>query len=407
VNTVHAGHTNEDASQRASHSAILVGLMSGTSLDGISAAAVRFTDAEDGRIASTLLSFTHRAYAPHERERLEQGMREATAREFCRLHADLGEWLADAANDAINAAHLTPGDVAAIASHGQTLWHEPGHSTWQIGDAARIAERTGCAVIADFRARDVAVGGQGAPLVSMADARLFSHPTAWRALQNLGGIGNIAIVPPANSAHATEVLPVRAFDTGPGVVIIDGVTRRVRPGLTYDRDGLLARAGTAVAAVIDEMLEAPYFRQAPPKSTGREWFTRDYIDAFEARCREHHASDEDVVATATLFTARALAEQVMRFVDEPIEDLVLAGGGAKNPTLVSAIAAEMTRTATINGRRAPHVVRFDDLFFDGEAKEAVAFALMGYLHLTGRSGNVPSATGARTARVLGHYTPAQ
>jgi len=415
VSTAHAGHTNTDTDADTDadtiadtiNSAILVGLMSGTSLDGISAAAVRFTDRPDGHMTATLLSFTHRAYATDERERLERGMRDGTAREFCRLHADLGEWLADAAHGAMAAAQLTPADVAAIASHGQTLWHEPGHSTWQIGDAARIAERTGCAVIADFRARDVAAGGQGAPLVSMADARLFSHPTAWRALQNLGGIGNIAIVPPANSAHAADVLPVRAFDTGPGVVIIDGVTRRVRPTLPYDRDGLLARAGTPVTAVIDRLLEAPYFQQAPPKSTGREWFTREYIDAFCDLCQEHDASDEDVVATATTFTARALAEQVMRFVDEPVQDLVLAGGGAKNPTLVGAIATEMTRAAIANGRSAPRVVLFDDLFFDGEAKEAVAFALMGYLHLTGRSGNVPSATGARAARVLGHYTPAQ
>jgi anhydro-N-acetylmuramic acid kinase len=382
--------------------AVLVGLMSGTSLDGISAAAVRFRDDADGRIAATLLSFTHRAYSDDERQRLEASMRQGTAREYCRLHADLGDWHAEAALAALADAGVARADVAAIAAHGQTLWHEPGHSTWQIGDASRIAERTGCAVIADFRARDVAAGGQGAPLVPMADARLFAHPTAWRALQNLGGIGNVTVVPPSSAVTPGDVRSVRAFDTGPGVVLIDAVARAVRPDLPYDRDGALALAGTAIDAVVDELMADPYFATEPPKSTGREWFTREYIAALIARCRAHHSAatpvrDEDLVATATAFTARSIADQLARFIPEPVDELVLAGGGSKNPALAEAIARAV----------APmRVTRFDDLFFDGEAKEAVAFALLGYLHLTGRSGNVPGATGARGPRTLGHYTPA-
>ena len=194
---------------------IVVGLMSGTSLDGISAAVVRFCESTYGRIDATLLAFSQRAYATTERERLEAAMHSGSARDYCRLHADLGEWFADAACDVMRVAGVQSSDVAAIASHGQTLWHEAGHSTWQIGDAARIAERTGCAVVNDFRSRDVAVGGQGAPLVPMADTTLFAHDTQWRALQNIGGIGNVTIVPPR-----TEQATVRAFDTGPGVVII-------------------------------------------------------------------------------------------------------------------------------------------------------------------------------------------
>jgi anhydro-N-acetylmuramic acid kinase len=391
--------------------AVLVGLMSGTSLDGISAAAVRFVDTADGRIDHAVLSFTHRAYGPVERQRLEGAMREGHAREYCRLHADLGDWFAEAAVMTLAEAGVARADVAAIASHGQTLWHEPGHSTWQIGDAARIAERTGCAVIADFRARDVAAGGQGAPLVPMADARLFAHPSAWRALQNLGGIGNVTVVPPTTAMTGDDFRAVRAFDTGPGVVIIDAVTRALRPSLTFDRDGALAARGTAVEALIARELAHPFFRTEPPKSTGREWFSREYIDAFVQGCRScaegRDLTDEDIIATATEFTARTIADQYARFIPEPIGDVVLAGGGAKNPTLVAAIAralstAHPTRRAAV----APTVVRFDDVFFDGEAKEAVAFALMGYLHLTGRSGNVPGATGARGPRTLGHFTPA-
>jgi anhydro-N-acetylmuramic acid kinase len=284
--------------------------------------------------------------------------------------------------------------VAAIASHGQTIWHEPGHSTWQIGEPAVIAERTGVPVIANFRARDMAAGGQGAPLVPIADALLFSAPDEWRALQNLGGIGNVTLVPPGGATEG-----VRAFDTGPGVAVIDGVTRRLAPELPYDVGGGLAARGTPIQAAVDEALADPYFATPPPKSTGRELFGRDYPDRFLAACRKARpaASTEDCVASAVSLTARAIGEAFARFVREPARELVLSGGGARNPTLVRAITDAL-----------PHMTvrRFDELFFDGEAKEAVAFALLGYLHATGLPGNVPGATGARGARILGQWVPA-
>ncbi|MES2522734.1 MAG: anhydro-N-acetylmuramic acid kinase, partial [Gemmatimonadota bacterium] len=346
---------------------IIVGLMSGTSLDGISAAVARFSES-DGAVRAELVAFAHRPYAPDERARLERAMGQGTAQEFCRLHADLGDWLADAALRALADAGVPRDQVAAVASHGQTLWHEPGHSTWQIGDAARIAERTGCAVVSDFRARDVAAGGQGAPLVPMADAMLFAHPTEFRALQNLGGIGNVAVVPPVSamgrpSADGTAALPiVRAFDTGPSVVVIDGVTRALRPGWSYDRDGALAAAGTAIPSVVDGCLAHPYFAAEPPKSTGRELFSPSYIDQFIAGCREAGASDADIVATAVSFTARSIADQYRRFLPEPVTEVLLAGGGAQNPTLVRAIEAELAGVMP-----ATRVLRFDDVFFDSEA----------------------------------------
>lgn len=381
-------------------SQIVVGLMSGTSLDGISAAVARFRDLPSGGVQAELLGFTHRAYLADERGRLEQAMQDGSARDYCRVQADVGDWMADAALRAMAAAGVTARDVTAVASHGQTLWHEPGHSTWQVGDAARIAERTGCDVVSDFRSRDVAAGGQGAPLVSAADCMLFAHPTEWRALQNLGGIGNVTVVPPSAAQSQEGTSSVRAFDTGPGVVVIDGAVRALYDGLPYDRDGEIAASGRVVESVVQEALRDPYFAASPPKSTGRELFSRSYVAAFIGRCQAAGASSADIVATATALTARALADQYRRFLGEAIEEVVLSGGGAHNPTLVRMITHEVARE---NG---PKVCIFDDLYFDGEAKEAVAFALLGYLHVAGRAGNVPSATGARGLRVLGSLTPA-
>ena len=210
--------------------------MSGTSLDGISAAVVRFDRGRDGRIAYELLGMSVTGVRRRAARATSRALVGATPREYCRLAFDLGDWLADAAIAAIADAGVGRVDVAAIASHGQTVWHEPGHSTWQFGQPAVIAERTGIDVVSDFRVRDVAAAGQGAPLVPAADALLFAHATDWRALQNLGGIGNVTIV-----AAGRRTRRRRARSTpGPGVVVIDGVTRIVAPGLSYDVDG---RAG--------------------------------------------------------------------------------------------------------------------------------------------------------------------
>jgi anhydro-N-acetylmuramic acid kinase len=335
-----------------------------------------------------------RDYDAAQRERLGRALVGATPREYCRLSFDLADWLAEAAIAAMADAGVGRADVAAIASHGQTVWHEPGHSTWQFGEAAVIAERTGVSVVSNFRVRDVAAAGQGAPLVPIADALLFSHPSDWRALQNLGGIGNVTVVPPGGVTKST-----RAFDTGPGVVVIDGVTRIVSPGMAYDADGRLARSGTRIDGVVDEILTDPYFASPPPKSTGRELFDPAFIAAFVERCRgeKPDATAGDFVATAVALTAASIADAFNRFVPEPVRELVVSGGGAENPALVDAIASVLPSVT---------VRRFSDVFFDGEAKEAVAFALLGYLHLLGEPGNLPSVTGARGPRILGQRTPA-
>ncbi|HEY5441712.1 MAG TPA: anhydro-N-acetylmuramic acid kinase [Gemmatimonadaceae bacterium] len=369
-----------------------VGLMSGTSLDGISAAVARFTPTGSDAFGVELLGFHVHEYAPEQRERLLAAMREGSAREYCRLAVDFGEWLADAAVAVLADSGVARADVRAIGTHGQTLWHEPGHSTWQLDAPAVIAERTGLPVVSDFRVRDVAAGGQGAPLVPIADALLFGGGR-WRALQNIGGIGNVTVVPPDGTLAS-----VRAFDTGPGVGVLDAVVRSLDPTLRYDRDGLIAARGRVLQPVIESLLADPYFAAEPPKSTGRELFDAAYVERFIAHCRaQEDVGDADIVATATAFTAATIADAYRRFIPEPIEEVLVSGGGAKNPVLLAMLEDAVEPLS---------VVTFDERYFDGEAKEAVAFALLAHLHLEGIPGNVTTATGARGRRVLGMLTPA-
>jgi anhydro-N-acetylmuramic acid kinase len=290
-------------------------------------------------------------------------------------------------------AGVARADVRAIGSHGQTIWHEPGHSTWQLDAPEVIAERTGLPVVSDFRVRDVAAGGQGAPLVPIADALLFAGGE-WRVLQNIGGIGNVTVVPPDGTLAS-----VRAFDTGPGVGVLDAVVRTVNPSLRYDKDGRIAAEGLVLQPVVDQLLAEPYFRAEPPKSTGRELFDAAYVQRLIAQCRAERAdvSDADLVATATALTAQSIADAYRRFIPEPVTETLIAGGGAKNATLRRMLA----------GAVAPlKVTTVDERYFAGAAKEAVAFALLALLHLEGIPGNVPTATGARGRRVLGVLTPA-
>jgi anhydro-N-acetylmuramic acid kinase len=371
---------------------VYVGLMSGTSLDGISAAVVRFTE-RDGRTQFELLAFRSTPYSKPQRDRMLAAMTRGSAAEYSSLGFDFGAWLGEAAIGVIADAGVSRKEIIAIGSHGQTLWHNAPHDTWQFGESAVIAERTGVDVVSDFRVADVAAGGQGAPLVPIADALLWSGEKHWRALQNIGGIGNVTVVPPCGTLEG-----VRAFDTGPGVGVIDAVVRELEPSLPYDVDGKLASAGTPVDAVVDELLAAPYFKAPPPKSTGRELFNAAYVAALISRTRaaRHGAMTPDIVATATALTARSIADAYQRFLPEPIEEVLLSGGGAKNPALTQMIEQLVNNVV---------VRRFGDVFVDGEAKEAIAFALLAKLFIERKPGNVVAVTGARGPRVLGKLTP--
>jgi anhydro-N-acetylmuramic acid kinase len=276
-----------------------------------------------------------------------------------------------------------------IAFPGQTIWHEPPVVSWQLGEPAVLAERFGVRVVSGFRARDVAAGGQGAPLVPMADVLLFAAVDAPRILLNLGGMANLTYV--ERRAQDEGVL---AFDTGPGVAIVDATARMVDAGVSYDRDGQIAARGTVNETVLTELLADPFFSAPPPKSTGRERFGDDYAAALY-----HRLPGPDAVTTAVELTARTVATAVGQWTPAEVE-VVASGGGCHHPGLMAALGRHLSD-------RGNHPLRrFDELFFPGDAKEAVAFALLGYLTLHGQPGNLPSATGAGGPRVLGAVTPA-
>lgn len=363
--------------------------MSGTSLDGIDAALVTI---DRGRLA--LEAFHTRPYADAERAAiLDVVGGAASVREVALLHRQLGEWFAEAARQVLDAARVPPARLEFVASHGQTVWHEPGRATLQIGCPQTIAERLGVRVVSDFRSRDVAAGGQGAPLVPLADAMLFGHPEHPRGLLNIGGMANVTWVPTRGSTEG-----VVAFDTGPGVAVVDAVSRLVDPAEPFDRDGRRAGRGAVRQEVLEGLLALPYFQLPPPKSTGRETFGTAFAEQLVRTVRERDpaASDGDLVATALALTVASVADQLTRWLPEaPDRDLVVSGGGARNPVLMDRLAA------TLDGWR---IARFDDEFFDGDAKEAATFAYLGWRALLGEPGNVPSATGAEGPRVLGSVT---
>jgi anhydro-N-acetylmuramic acid kinase len=366
-----------------------IGLMSGTSLDGMDAALVRI----DGPTHATLLDFVTRPYDDAERAELRSALEpdaKASPAVFARLHVRIAEWASDAVQVLLAQTHTPASELGFIAFPGQTVWHEPPTVTWQLGEPAVIAERFGVRVVSGFRPRDVAAGGQGAPLVPMADVLLFAAADHPRVLLNLGGMANLTYV-----ARRAQEEGAFAFDTGPGVAIIDGVARMVDRRRSYDRDGKLAAQGTPDEAVLGELLADPFFASPPPKSTGRERFGEPY-----ARELHRRVPGTDGVATAVELTARSVAGAVGRWVPGDAE-VVASGGGCHHPGLVAALRRHLD---ALPGRHPLQI--FDQLFFPGDAKEAVAFALLGYLTLHGQPGNVPAATGASGSRVLGAVTPA-
>ena len=368
---------------------LAVGIMSGTSLDGVSTALVRLTDTP---LSAELVAFRVEPYGTAERGQILDVIARGNARELALLHVALGERFAGAVLQLLASAGVAPHDLEFVASHGQTVWHEPGRATLQLGDPAVIAERIGVRVVSDFRARDVAAGGQGAPLVPLADVLLFGHPERGRLLLNLGGIANVTWVPRRGVMDGAI-----AFDTGPGVGVIDAVSRRFSPDVPFDRDGVRARRGRPIASALDALLADAYFAQPPPKSTGRERFGPEFAERLIGLVRQAGGSENDAIATATALTAETIARAIIRWCPGKEDELVISGGGARNPALVEQLAARV---------HPRPIKQFDELFFDGEAKEALVFAFLGHLTLSGRPGNLPAATGARGARVLGHITPA-
>jgi anhydro-N-acetylmuramic acid kinase len=342
----------------------VLGLISGTSHDGVDSAVVDWS--LDGDVLTgTLLHLGERPYEPGLRARIVAALppHRIDLGEVCALDTLIGQAFADVA------AGL-PADL--ICSHGQTLFHwvEDGRvlGTLQLGQPAWIAERTGLPVVSDVRARDVAAGGQGAPLVSYLDLLLMAGMPGRTGALNLGGIANLTVRD-----------PVLAYDTGPACALIDAAAP------PYDRDGELAAAGTVDAGLLEELLAEPYYRVEPPKSTGKELFTPDYVQA--------DLPQADLVATLTALTAETVAAEIRR---HRLDTVIVSGGGARNPTLMSMLRSR-TSPATF--------VTSDELGVPADGKEAIAFSLFGWLTAHGLPATVPRCTGASGARILGTITP--
>jgi anhydro-N-acetylmuramic acid kinase len=388
---------------------LVAGLMSGTSADGIDACLAEIREGDRGPVPRLI---AHRTF-DHDPELrallLELGEVRAggvpgpdRVEWVARANVALGEALGRAVRDIAAAAAVPLSSVDLIGSHGQTIRHLPAagaigalasRATLQIGEAAVIRELTGVPVVADFRVRDVAAGGLGAPLVPHVDRLLLSQPGKRRAAQNLGGIGNVTYLPDPSTSESLV-----AFDTGPANMVIDAVVRRITQGReTYDRDGARAARGTPARDLVEQIVAADaYHARKPPKTLGREEYGVAFVEDFVARCDARALSEDDRVATATWLTARATAESYRRWVlPRGLDELFVSGGGALNPTLLAMLAEAMpgvdVKTSAACG--IPPL-----------AKEALAFAVLAYELVHARPSNCPEATGAREPVVLGKLT---
>ena len=355
----------------------IAGIMSGTSLDGVDVAIVDMNE----RVR--VIGFQSTAYPAAVRKELLAVSNAVThTGAISRLHFELGELYARAANRAMRRF----GRVELIGCHGQTIFHDGRHNTLQIGEPAVIAERTGVPVVANFRARDIAAGGEGAPLVPYADYLLFRHPKRTRTALNIGGIANITVIPAA--AQPRDVV---AFDTGPGNMAIDALVREYTRGKqTFDRGGRLAKSGRIHRGLLDDLLSDAYYRRDPPKSTGREQYGAEFVE----RMKRSKLPMRDLIATATTLTAATIAIGVRRS-GAASGELIVSGGGAHNPRIMAQLAGFLPEAAMSTS---------EDYGVGIDAKEAVAFAILAHETWRGKPGNLPSATGARRAVVLGSIT---
>jgi anhydro-N-acetylmuramic acid kinase len=371
--------------------------MSGTSVDGIDAVVAELAG-HGGALQAQIRAHVHQPFSPAVRKRILHAGLHGTVAEICELNFLLGEAFSRAALAAIRRAKLKPAQIVAIGSHGQTVHHLPNAqypSTLQIGEPSVIAERTGIMTVADFRVRDMAAGGQGAPLVPYADWVLFADKSRPRIVQNIGGIGNLTFLPPR--AGLKDVI---AFDTGPGNMVMDALVHELSGGRqSYDRGGRWAARGKVSQKLLARCLAHPYLARKLPKTTGREEFGEMFLKQFLAAGRKLKLGDADLIATATAFTAASIAAAYHRFVIPKIKraalsklQVILGGGGAKNPTLV-----QMLRERFPIGELATH----EHFGIDSSAKEPLAFAILAHATLHHQPGNVPAVTGARRAVVLG------
>jgi anhydro-N-acetylmuramic acid kinase len=385
---------------------LVLGMMSGTSADGIDVALARISGAP-ANLNAKLLGHTSIEFpAALRKEILRVAEQHAiTAGALSQLNFRLGELLAGAALAGCRKFRIPPKKMALIGSHGQTIFHQgkpvnclgrPIASTLQIGEPAIIAARTGITTVGDFRPADIALGGQGAPLVPYADYLLYRHRKLGRVSLNLGGIANITVLP-----RAAQPQQVFAFDTGPANMLIDALVAQFTRGrLRFDENARLSSQGRSIPALLDELLRDPYLKLPPPKSTGREYYGNAYLKKLLALGRRYRAKSNDLIRAATIFTALSVVDALNRFVlpKTKIHQLIVSGGGAHNPLILAQLSAALPDIEVLPSGR---------LGVPEDAKEAFAFALIAYETFHQRPANLPSATGARGSAILGKisYAP--
>jgi anhydro-N-acetylmuramic acid kinase len=380
---------------------LVLGMMSGTSADGIDAALVRISGAPPS-ISAKFVGHFHARFRPRVRQvilRIANGGA-TTACEISQLNFLLGEEFGSAAVQACRRWRVPLRKISLVASHGQTIFHQGKASrflgthrvasTLQIGEPSIIAIRTGVTTIADFRPGDMAAGGQGAPLVPFVDYLLYRDGKVGRVALNIGGIANVTLIPAG--ARAEDVL---AFDTGPGNMLIDALIERITSGRSsYDKDARVALRGQVIRPLLEEMLHHPYLRISPPKTAGREQFGLQYADRLMKWAKKRRARPEDLVRTVTIFTALSIADAFRRFIfpRARANELVVAGGGTQNPLLMAQLGAALPGI---------EILKSSHFGIPAEAKEAFAFAVLGYEAFHVRANNLPSATGAKHVAILG------
>jgi anhydro-N-acetylmuramic acid kinase len=379
----------------------VAGLMSGTSADGVDVAIV---DIKDNSHAVNLIAFNTFPYPMAIRKAIFKLFDPSTARldDICHFNFVLGEVFSNSITKLCKKAKIALNSIDLAGSHGQTIYHNPKgtrygknqvRSTLQIGEPSVIAQRTGITTVADFRPRDMAAQGQGAPLVPFADYFLFCDKRIRRAIQNIGGIANVTYLPP--NCKPKDII---AFDTGPGNMIIDGLISLISRGKRkYDSRGKIASQGFVDKNLLEEMMTHPFFKRRPPKSTGREEFGLKYSEAFYKNALRKKMTLKDIVTTATALTAESIAQAYGQFLPKMPDEIILCGGGSRNITLIKMLQQKLSK---INIRLS------DEFGITSDAKEAVSFAVLAYTTIKGIANNVPSATGATQPLILGKIVPA-
>lgn len=376
----------------------VIGLMSGTSADGIDVALCELSGAPP-QLSAKIVTTYYQAYDDTLRYRILDACspKHSSVDAICRLNFDLANFFADAILHMLKQADISPADVDLIGSHGQTIWHDVDDngavtSTLQITSGAVLAERTGITTINNFRERDVIAGGQGAPLTGYADWLLLRHETHWRAIQNIGGMANVTFLPPLSDTNSQPI----AFDTGPGNALIDAVITAWKQGTrTYDPNGDIARSGQVNERMVDWLMQHPYIQRDIPKTTGRETFGTEYAMALLDSVTGRDAK-RDLVSTLTMFTSATIADAYRRFAPAPIGEVIIGGGGRHNRTMMDMLK---------NLLGATPIRTHEDIGLDSDFKEALVFAVLAYETWHGRVGTLPAQTGARHGSVLGQITP--